>query len=77
MGKNPNANRDKKKKFTQKDPSAAEKLEALQLEAARRGIEIWELQKEQEEEESESEEEHQIDSTQKQEANPKNNVVEN
>ena len=75
MGKNPNANRDKKKKFTQKDPSAAEKLEALQLEAARRGIEIWELQKEQEEEESESEEEHQIDSTQK--PNPKNNVVEN
>ena len=52
MGKNPNANRDKKKKFTQKDPSAAEKLEVLQLEAARRGIEIWELQKEQEEEEA-------------------------
>ena len=41
MGKNPNANRDKKKKFTEKNEGAEDRLEELQVEAARRGIEIW------------------------------------
>ena len=57
MGKNPNANREKKSKFTNKE--AAEDTshqEELQDEAARRGIEVWELEKERAPADSDSEE---------------------
>ena len=57
MGKNPNANRDKKKKFTQNGSGDDKKLEELQMEAARKGVEIWQLQDENKEDDSESSEE--------------------
>ena len=73
MGKNPHANRDKKKKFTEKGGVGAdEKMQELQEEAARRGIEIWQLQDEMKEQESSEEEEEQIDSSSKK---AKNDVI--
>ena len=75
MGKNPHANRDKKKKFTEKGGvGAEEEMQELKEEAARRGIEIWQLQDELKDEkaDSSSEEDEQIDSSSKK---PKNDVI--
>lgn len=49
MGKNPNAKREKKSRFQGGNKKggleeASEKFEQLQIEASKRGIEVWELQ---------------------------------
>ena len=47
MGKNQNAKRDKKSKFKEKEYEGdQEQIMQLELEAAERGMEVWELQKE-------------------------------
>lgn len=51
MGKNPNAKREKKNKFQGGNKKggleeASEKFEQMQIEASKRGIEVWQLQEE-------------------------------
>ena len=53
-----NRNRAKKSKFGAKDASAAERQQELIDEAARRGIEVWQLQEELDNERSSSDDEN-------------------